>query len=147
MTKILTEDEYVDSVYNEIKSLILNARRRVVSYINTEHLDLYWNIGCIIMKVQQGEVRAKYGAKVLDKISAKLTYEFGSGYSVRNLRLMRNFYNCYQIRQAMPAELSWSHHIELLVIKNKEERDFYIQECINSRWDYRTLRRQIKSKL
>ena len=44
-------------------------------------LNLYWNIGKVIMEIQQGDERAAYGDAVLDKLSQKLTNEFGKGFS------------------------------------------------------------------
>lgn len=44
-------------------------------------LNLYWNIGKIIIEIQQGDERASYGNAVLDKLSQKLTNEFGKGFS------------------------------------------------------------------
>ena len=55
-------------------------------------LSLYWNIGRAIMEIQQGDERASYGDAVLDKLSCKLTNEFGKGFSKRNLERMRKFY-------------------------------------------------------
>ena len=53
----------------------------VDSAVNTEMLNLYWNIGKVIMEIQQGDERAAYGDAVLDKLSQKLTNEFGKGFS------------------------------------------------------------------
>ena len=55
------------------------------------------------MEIQQGDERANYGDAVLDKLSQKLTNEFGKGFSSRNLRTMRKFYLMYPIwRQCLP---------------------------------------------
>ncbi len=54
-------------------------------------LNLYWNIGKVIMELQKGDERASYGDAVLDKLSQRLTNEFGKGFSSRNLRTMRKF--------------------------------------------------------
>ena len=49
------------------------------------------------MEIQQGDERASYGETVLEKLSEKLTKEFGKGFSPRNLRTMRKLYNMYPI--------------------------------------------------
>ena len=54
---------------------------KVYQSVNTEMLSLYWNIGKAIMEIQQGDERASYGDSVLDKLSQKLTNEFGKGFS------------------------------------------------------------------
>ena len=71
-------------------------------------LNLYWNIGKIIMTIQKGDERATYGDAVLDKLSLKLTKEFGKGFSSRNLRTMRKFYLTYPIWTTVSSKLSWS---------------------------------------
>ena len=55
---------------------------------------------------------------------------------------MRQLYLCYQIRSTLSSELSWSHYLELIKIENKEKRDFYMNECIDSKWSVRELQRQ-----
>ena len=89
-------DENINPIFEEIKGLVNNSRDRVYSAVNTEMLNLYWNIGKIIMEIQQGNERANYGDAVLEKLSEKLTNEFGKGFSVDNLEKMRKFYNVFQ---------------------------------------------------
>jgi len=43
--------------------------------------------------------------------------------------------------------LSWSHYCYLLSIEDDDERSFYEQECVNSKWSKRELKRQIDSCL
>lgn len=85
----------INSIFEEIKDMINISRNRVYSAVNTEMLNLYWNIGKIIMEIQQGNERASYGKSVLEKLSKKLTKEFGRGFSVDNLEKMRKFYNTF----------------------------------------------------
>ena len=59
-----------------------------------------------IIEIQQGDERANYGDAVLDKLSQKLTNEFGKGFSSRNLRTMRKFYLMYPIWKTVPAKYS-----------------------------------------
>ena len=70
-----------------------------------------------IMEIQQGDERAGLGDAVLDKLSQKLTNEFGKGFSSRNLRTMRKFYLMYPIWKTVSAKLSWSHYLELIKIE------------------------------
>ena len=70
-----------------------------------------------IIEIQQGDERANYGDAVLDKLSQKLTNEFGKGFSSRNLRTMRKFYLMYPIWKTVSAKLSWSHYLELIKIE------------------------------
>ena len=88
--KIENEENIIsDDFYLEIKSLINEARRRVVNYVNSTILFVYWSIGKMIVEKQGGEERAKYGEKVIKELSKRLTSDFGEGYDKRNLRYMR----------------------------------------------------------
>lgn len=137
----------INNIFNNIKELVINSRNRVYSTVNTEMLQLYWNIGASIMEIQQGDERASYGDAVLEKLSEKLTNEFGKGFSSRNLRTMRKFYLVYPIWKTVSSKLSWSHYLELLKIDEEPKRNFYMKECINSRWSVRELQRQKDSLL
>lgn len=90
-------DNEINNVFTSIKELVINSRNKVYSAVNTEMLNLYWNIGKIIMEIQQGDKRANYGDAVLEKLSNKLVNEFGKGFSSRNLRTMRKFYTYFPI--------------------------------------------------
>lgn len=57
--------------------------------INSEIVDLHWNIGKMIIKKQSGNTRAKYGDLLIEGISKKITEQFGKGFSIQNLRRMR----------------------------------------------------------
>ena len=137
----------LENTFNDIKSLVLSSRERVYTAVNTEMLELYWNIGKVIMEIQQGDERASYGDDVLNKLSERLTKEFGRGFSSRNLRTMRKFYNTFSIWQTVSTKLSWSHYLEIIKIDEKLKRGFYVQETINSKWSVRELQRQIGSLL
>ena len=137
----------INFIYTEIRGLINKSRNRVYSVVNIEMLNLYWNIGKIIIDMQDGKDRAVYGDAMLEKLSELLTYEFGKGFSIQNLRKMRQFYKCFPIRSSLLSELSWSHYLELIRIKDEFKRNFYMNECVNSNWSVRELNRQINSLL
>ncbi len=145
--EIMNNDNEFNIFFNNIKDLVINSRNKVYQTVNTEMLSLYWNIGKVIMEIQQGDERASYGDAVLDKLSQKLTNEFGKGFSSRNLRTMRKFYLMYPIWKTVSAKLSWSHYLELIKIEEEPKRNFYLNECINSKWSVRELQRQRNSLL
>ena len=89
---LIISDEKINPIFEEIRNMVNQSRNKVYSVVNTEMLNLYWNIGRIIMEIQQGNERASYGKDVLGKLSKKLTDEFGKGFSVDNLERMRKFY-------------------------------------------------------
>ena len=101
----------------------------------------------MIVEKQNGNTKAKYGDYLIEEISKKLTEYFGKGFSIQNLRRMRQFYIFYPIRSSIMSELSWTHYLELIKIKEQEKRDFYMKECIESGWTVEELQRQIGSLL
>ena len=148
MNKELKNNENeINNLFNNIKGLVINSKNRVYSTVNTEMLNLYWNIGKAIMEIQQGDERASYGETILEKLSQKLTAEFGKGFSKRNLERMRKFYIYFPIATTVSSQLSWSHYLELLKVDEESKRKFYMKETINSRWSVRELQRQIGSLL
>ena len=145
--ELKNNENEINNLFDNIKELVINSRNRVYTTVNTEMLNLYWNIGKAIMEIQQGDERASYGETILEKLSQKLTAEFGKGFSKRNLERMRKFYIYFPIATTVSSQLSWSHYLELLKIEEEPKRKFYMHECINSRWSVRELRRQRASLL
>ena len=104
---------HTDSMINEIRELLLNARQRVAVQVNTELLSTYWNVGKIIVEhEQENKDRADYGKQTLKQLSKELTKEFGKGFSVSNLYNMRLLYMHHQKFQTVSGKLSWSHYCE-----------------------------------
>lgn len=144
---LIKEENEINNIFDNIKELVISSRNKVYSAVNTEMLHLYWNIGRVIMKIQHGDERASYGDNILEKLSLKLTNEFGKGFSKRNLERMRKFYLYFPIATTLSSQLSWSHYLELLKVDEQNKRSFYEKECINSNWSVRELERQISSLL
>lgn len=137
-----------NSLYTQVSELIQEARKQVASQVNTALLATYWNVGRLIVEDEQNsEHRAEYGKQVLKELSKRLTEAFGKGFSRANLQWMRLLYVKYPICQTLSSKLSWSHYCELLGISDDAKRSFYEQECINARWSFRELKRQIDSSL
>ena len=142
--------EIKKDVYAEISSLLKEARKSIVSNINTTMTKTYFLIGKrIVEEEQNGNERAEYGEKLIKNLSKKLTEEFGKGFSKRNLWQMKQFYLAYSKVQTVSAQfkLSWSHYLILMRMENIEERNFYEIESIQNNWSLRELRRQIDSAL
>ena len=95
----------------ELRSLIQSARRGAVSIVNSLQVMTNFEIGRrIVEHEQQGEKRAAYGREMLKELSARLTEEFGNGFSVSNLQLMRLFFLQYapRIQQTPSVKLTGS---------------------------------------
>lgn len=134
-----------NSLINDIKTILHNAKSRVYQTINSTMTRTYWEVGKrIVEEEQQGKSRAAYGKEILENISNELTKEFGKGFSVANLKNMRQFYLTFSKRQTVSSEfeLSYSHYIFLSRITNKDERNFYEIESIQNNWSLRELKHQ-----
>lgn len=150
-----------------IESLVEEARKNVLSHVNTVMVQTYFEIGrTIVENEQQGDTRAAYGKNVLKELSKRLNAKFGKGFSVDNLENMRRFYLTYSSvisetvsrklvgeksetlsRKSAGFVLSWSHYIFLMKIDNPDERNFYEKEAIQEGWSLRELKRQFDSAL
>ena len=111
---------------------------------------LYWNIGKHIYQFSLTNGRAEYGKGILQTLSAKLSTNYGKGYSERNLANMIKFYEFFQDETILPSllvKLSWSHIIEILKQKESIQREFYITMCSNEGWSVRELSSRIDSML
>ena len=135
--------EIEDSIYKEIKSILEQARNKVYKVANSTMVEAYWNIGRVIVEKQGGSNKAEYGTALIKNLSKKMTKEFGKGFTVANLKNMRQFYLIFQKSYALRSELTWTHYRLLMRVENENARNFYIEECIKSNWSTRQLERQI----
>ena len=138
-----------NNYYDEIKNELINNEvyKRVKDYSkNRNELSTYYNVGKILIEVQGGEDRAKYGDGLIKEYSERLTKELGKGYSTRSLKNMRRFYLLFEKGPTMSAQLSWSHYKELLIIKNNDEINYYINTTEKYNLSVRQLREKIKNK-
>lgn len=108
-------------------------------------IEAYWNIGKSIIKEQGGNEKAEYGTGLLKDLSKRMTQEFGKGFTVANLKNMRQFYLTFPNSYALRSELTWTHYRLLMRVENENVRTFYTQEAIRSQWSTRQLERQINS--
>ena len=129
--------------YIEIKEELINNEitKRVKDYSkNRSDLNTYYNVGKLL-----SEAGKHYGEGVIKEYSKRLTCELGKGYGERTLKYMRRFY-LFQKRQPLVAQLTWSHYIELLSLKDINEINYYIKITIDQNLSKRQLRERIKNK-
>ena len=139
-----------ESLITDLRTLINEARNKVALIVNTEITLLYWHIGKRINEEVLGNQRAEYGKQIVSTVSTQLTKEYGKGFELRNLRRMMQFaelFPDFQIVAPLARQLSWSHFIELLSIKNDLGREFYLTMAASENWSIRTLRNKIDSML
>ncbi len=139
-----TKYEFLDQTfYSDITDIIIQSRKRIYSNIDSELVMANWTIGKMIDEKQKSLPRAEYGEKLIEELSIQMTKDFGLGYSERNIFLMRKFYRTFPILQTVSAELSWSHYIVLIAIRDDKAREFYYKEAIQKRLSVRELTRCI----
>lgn len=135
---------------SDILELIDSARIRTASAVNHELTVLYWRIGKRISKEILKEKRAEYGAEILSTLAAKLITDYGNSFSEKNLRRMIQFAEVYpneKIIVSLIRQLTWTHFVALIPLKDQLQRDFYAQMCRIEKWSVRTLRAKIDSML
>jgi len=108
-------------------------------------IEAYWNIGKKIIEKQGGKDKAEYGLGLIKELSTQMTKDFGKGFTVTNLKYMRQFYLTFPNGHALRGELSWTHYRSLMRVENEKARNFYLEEAIKSAWSTRQLDRQINS--
>ena len=134
-----------EKFYNEIKNILNMARNKVYKTANFAMVEAYWNIGKSIIEEQGGNEKAEYGTGLLKELSKQMTQDFGKGFTVTNLKYMRQFYLTFPNGHALREELSWTHYRFLMKVENDNAREFYMEEAIKSQWSTRQLERQINS--
>ena len=98
-----------------------------------------------LLEEQGGNEKAEYGTGLLKELSKQMTQDFGKGFTVANLKNMRQFYLTFPNGYALRSELSWTHYRLLMRVENENAREFYMQEAVKSQWSTRQLERQINS--
>ncbi|MHC5772602.1 PDDEXK nuclease domain-containing protein [Nostoc sp.] len=133
----------------EIKQRIRSAQYEALKAVNREMINLYWDIGQIIVTQQQG---ASWGKSVVEQLSKDLQAEFPgiSGFSTANLWRMRLFYESYVNNEKlarMVREIGWTHNL-VIVEKCKDdlEREFYIRMTRKFGWTKNVLIHQIENQ-
>ena len=92
---------------------------------------------------QQGDDKAEYGARLLERLAEDLQHKPGKGFSVRNLRKMRRFYLNNRNRPA-PADLTWTQHVELLPVTNKADKRRLERRIISDKLSPRQIRLEVR---
>ena len=79
-----------------VSDILTQARKNAKTAVNLSMVYAYFEIGkMIVEEEQQGDNRAAYGKYLLQTLSDYLTKQFGKGFSVTNLKQMRQFYLTY----------------------------------------------------
>jgi len=139
--------DYKDLI-EQIASRYEQGRATIAAYVNSEIVKTYWQIGQYIVEFEQGgSSKAVYGKFLLENLSRDLSVACGKGFSLSNIKRMRQFYTVFPIGAEVPHQLSWTHFVELLKINDPLERSFYMQQTLLEKWSTTELIRQKTSSL
>lgn len=139
-----------DLLVGDLRQLIEDARNAAAITVNAELTMLYWKIGKRINEDILGGERAVYGETIVASLSRQLRVEYGNGYSEKNIRRMMQFADAFpneKIVVTLLRQLSWSHFLALIPLKQPLQRAFYSEMCRVEIWSVRTLRKQIDAML
>ena len=138
------------ALLTDLRELVQSARQRLATVASATTAQLYWHLGRRLLTENLQDGRAAYGERILATVSRELTAEFGGGFgyaTVNRAIQFAQFFPDPAIVSALSTQLSWSHFIELLPIKDPLAREFYAEMCRVERWDVRTLRLKIGGML
>lgn len=136
------------SLLNDVREIISAARSQAVRSVDSCRVQMYWHIGRRIFEEEQlGKDRADYGTYLIKNLAKQLEPEYGSGFSVRQLEMCRQFYRLYPIANALRSQLNWTQYRMLIQIEDPDKRLYYELESVNNNWTARETERQINSQL
>ena len=139
------------SLIKDLRQIIEQARGHVAATANYELSMMYWHIGARINRDVLGNQRAEYGKQIVSAVSTELQKEYGKkGFDEKNIRRMMQFAKqCpdEQIVASVMRQLSWTHILQVLSLKDALQREFYLSLAASERWSVRQLRKEIDGML
>jgi len=154
ITNTNIDNNSIDNLHKEdftsILKMIKKSRRDALKSVNTQLIDLYWNIGKFI---HQRVEKSNWGQSVVKQLSDYLqkTDPNLKGFSKQNLWRMKQFYETYKNHPKLSTllrEITWSHNLAIFSrCKTIEEMEYYINLSLKEKLSFRELDRQISSSL
>jgi predicted nuclease of restriction endonuclease-like (RecB) superfamily len=149
MAKKKSEISVEQALFNELSQLIEQSQMQVVAQVNNALTMLFWHIGDRINQNILQNKRADYGKLIVVTLSRQLTEKYGRNFEEKNLRRMLQFaeqFSDEQIVVTLSRQLSWSHILVLLPLKNTEAKLFYANSVVKGGLGVRELRKKISDK-
>lgn len=147
----ITQTTNINNLVDDLRKIIDGARGRVASTANYELTLMYWHIGERINREVLGNERAEYGKQIVSTVSTQLREAYGTkGFELRNVRRMMQFADLFpdlQVVSALVAQLSWSHFLIVMPLKDELQREFYLTMATAEKWSTRTLQSKIDGML
>ena len=159
----------------DVVMMVQSHRAAAVQHVQSINNQLYWNIGELILKMQQ---QHGWGKSIVEKLSNDLQHQIGKGvsWSPRNLWFMRQLVTEYSNLKQIGSELNisnnlnlkqpdsdlknedsldikqlvskvpWMHNILILQkVKDINARIYYLQSTLRNRYSRSVLLHQIKA--
>ncbi len=140
-------DKSFKEICDDIKKDVKDTQLEIMINANTNLVNLYYRIGKTL------EENSKWGNKFIDNVAIELKNTFPNlkGFSIRNLKYMKTFYNEYKDDAEfvhLGAQLPWKHNITLMQkVKDKTIRKWYMEKCLEEGWSKNILIYQIDTDL
>lgn len=148
---ITIQNNNIMRLVDDLRQIINQTRNRVAVNVNAELTLMYWHIGERINREVLGNERAEYGKQIVLTVSRQLQLEYGDkGFEPRTIRRMMQFASLFpdlQIVTPLVTQLSWTHFLLVMPIKDPLAREFYLTMAANQRWSKRTLEAKIDGML
>ena len=172
--KSISKDAY-QRFLKDVVMMVQSHRATAVQHVQSINNQLYWNIGELILKMQQ---QYGWGKSIVEKLSNDLQHQIGKGvsWSPRNLWFMRQLVTEYSNLKQIGSELNiinnlnmkqpdsdlknegsldikqlvskvpWMHNILILQkVKDINARIYYLQSTLRNRYSRSVLLHQIKA--
>ncbi len=146
LKKINTEEQLL----KDVALLIEQSKQHVAQTVNATLTFLYWRIGKRINAEVLQNKRAEYGNQIVVTVSRQLVENYGNGFNEKNIHRMMQFSEVFpyeKIVVTLIRQLSWSHFVALIPLKQPLQREFYAEMCRVEKWSVRTLRKKIDGML
>ena len=135
----------------DLRQIIDGARGRVAAQVNSELTLMYWHIGDRINREVLGNERAVYGKQIVATVAQQLQMDYGSkGFEKSSITRMMKFARLFpdiQIVAPLVQQLSWTHFLQVMSIKDEIKREFYLTLAASEKWSKRQLREKIDGLL
>lgn len=139
------------NLMNDLRQIIDQARGHVAITANYAMTMMYWHIGERINREVLGNQRAEYGKQIVSTVSTQLQSYYGTkGFEKSSITRMMKFAKLFpdkQIVAPLAQQLSWSHFMIIMPLKDDLQREFYLSMAASERWSKRTLKNKIDSML
>ncbi|MFR2615707.1 PDDEXK nuclease domain-containing protein [Parabacteroides goldsteinii] len=157
MNVILKSDIEYKQWLTDLKFRIRNSQIKAALKVNTELINLYWELGKEIVSKQE---QSQWGDGLIKQLSSDLQQEFPEmkGFSTTNIKYIKRWYSFYNqditigqqvvdlLRETV-SQIPWGHNLRIIIqCKSIEEAFFYIHKTIENGWSRSILELHIKQQ-